>query len=353
MDREQEIIKKLSTPPLSERLQECFGNEVIIDQNNLKCIKDTSRSSIWKLLLKSKEIEYPIILKVYYSPDKYKNRVELNFLTKGYSLLQEFMPKIYFTESNIDAGNTWVLMEYVEQLRGQITMEPNYFTKIIPGIAKLHAYTFEERISIDNEMKQWLPFYQSNLMIEKRRLNIKKTREYLDNAMKNDRLQKIVKPYYKIIRILLKKEPDLFQELLKEGQCIIHGDLHMQNICCNNTNEDEWNIKLIDWETAKVGSGWIDLIVLVEVLIDFRMDWQENAEEIRTKCVELYTQEMFKYGIEFQHDPLMLYKMAYLQRTLEKGIYNQLRRELENRPGKLLETYLKKVTLWGQELKLY
>lgn len=52
----------------------------------------------------------------------------------------------------------------------------------------------------------------------------------------------------------------------------------------------------------------------------------------------IYTRKCINMEYYF-NDPLKLYKIAYLQRTLEKGIYNHLRRELENRPGELLETY--------------
>jgi hypothetical protein len=42
--------------------------------------------------------------------------------------------------------------------------------------------------------------------------------------------------------------------------------------------------------------------------------------------------------------------MAYLQRTLEKGLHTQLRRIFDNRGGELLGYHLEKVAIWGREL---
>ena len=53
----------------------------------------------------------------------------------------------------------------------------------------------------------------------------------------------------------------------------------------------EWKIRLIDWESGKIAPCWYDLVVLVEILIDFRSDWQKNEEEIRSQCVHLYTRK--------------------------------------------------------------
>ena len=141
---------------------------------------------------------------------------------------------------------------------------------------------------------------------------------------------------------------------MKNGQSLIHGDLHVHNISGQNVGGDEdWGIRFVDWESAKYAPGWFDLVVLVEILIDFRKDWHKDADAIRNKSVHLYSEEMKKHGITFQTDPLVLFKMAYLQRTLEKRLLNHLRRVLRGEKSILLTRYLEKIMIWGKELSLY
>ena len=116
--------------------------------------------------------------------------------------------------------------------------------------------------------------------------------------------------------------------------------------------DTDWDIRLIDLESVKYAPCWYDLVILVEILIDFRSDWQKNEEEIRTRCVHLYTEEMKKYGIYFKENPLNLFKMAYLQRTLEKKLAKHLERALRGQKSALLKRYLEKVVIWGEELGL-
>ena len=161
-------------------------------------------------------------------------------------------------------------------------------------------------------------------------------------------------PSYKIIQQILQKGPIFFPEIMQNGQSLIHGDLHIHNISCHNaTKIKHWEIRLVDWESAKYAPVWFDLVVLVEILIDFRKDWHSDADEIRAHCVHLYSEEMKKHGITFQTDPLQLLKMTYLQRTLEKRLLNHLRRVLRGEKSVLLKRYLEKIVVWGKELGLY
>lgn len=352
MDRKAEIVQRLSNPPLSTELLKYFGEKVQFNFKEIECLKDTRRSSIWKLNLNRNGKNLPVILKIYTSIKKHKNQVEINFLKHRMPQMKEFMAEIYLIASTMNGNETWVLMENVQQLRGQIKMNPDYFAKIIPSIAALHATTFEGSTTY-HTITKFLPIYQSSEMVAEREVAVKKTIDYLDDAMENSQLQQLVKPYHKQVRNILKRGPDFFPKLISAGKCVIHGDLHMQNICCNNVEEQDWHIKLIDWETARCSPCWIDLAILVEILIDFRKDWRKDAENIRYKCVHLYTEELRKYGITFTTEPMKLYKMAYLQRTLEKGLYTQMKRELQGRPGVLLEPYLRKIKTWGTELHIY
>lgn len=335
---------------IAEKLSYSIGEKVTIVPSEIKCLKSTKRSGIYKLLIQKQNGYHPIIFKVYNSK-AYKNEVEINIYKKAYPILKEFLPHIYLIETV--KNETWVFMEFVNQIRGQLTFSPSHFQYIIPSIAKLHGQTFESRFKKDKTIwKDWLPVYTS---MKKNRIKyINQTIDLLHAAMKDNRTSHLIKPYYPSLIKLYNTGPDFFPELIENGSSITHGDLHMQNICSKNVNQNTpWNIQLIDWESAKYSPVWFDMVVLVELLLGFRKDWQPHAEKIRTQCVQIYVDEMKKYGITFKTNPMTLYKMAYLQRTLERGLQTQLRRIADNREGELLSYHLEKVATWGKELGIY
>lgn len=338
---------------IEEKLSYSMNKRVEIDSDpdQIECLKSTRRSSIYKLFIRTKADYDPIILKIYNSAD-YKNEIEINMYGRAYPKLKEFLPKIYHIEEN--GNETWIFMEFVRQVRGQIIFSPKHFDYIIPTVAKLHAHTFEDKIKKNSDVwKYWLPIYESRSMKNERTKYIERTIGFLDDGMNDDQLKEIIKPYYKSLVKLYNKGPDFFPELFENGSSITHGDLHMQNICSNNVIRNApWEIQFIDWESTKFAPVWLDMVVLVELLIAFRKDWHSNAEEIRTHCAEFYAKEMKKHGINFKTDPMDLYKMAYLQRTLEKGLHTQLRRKFDNRGGELLPYHFEKISTWGRELGL-
>ena len=347
---EPKLLYKLFTKlKISEKLSYSMGEKVIIDPTKIECLKSTKRSSIYKLLLRKKSGYYPIIFKVYSSTTQ-KNEVEINIYKKLHPLLKEFLPQIYLIERN--PNEDWVFMEFVNQIRGQLKFTPKHLDYIIPTVAKLHARTFEDKFKKYNDAwSSWLPTYDSASARKEREKYIEKTVVFLDEAVSDDRTKDLIKPYYKSLIKLYSKGPDFFPEILESGSSLTHGDLHMQNICSKDvTKDDPWNIQFIDWESARYAPTWFDMVVLVEILLGFRADWQKYAEEIRNHCIVTYVNEMKKHGIKFKTDPRDLYKMAYLQRTLEKGLHTQLRRIFDNRGGELLGYHLEKVAIWGREL---
>ena len=239
----------------------------------------------------------PIVLKIYKPPLKENHIVEMNMYQKANKALHEFMPQVYWIEPNVNAGEIWMFIEYVKPLRGQIKLVPKHFDNIIPTVAKFHAATFENRISQHGDIfDSWLPSYDSKSMALERSKHIEKTKEYLDLAMKDPSLRGLVEPSYPVIQKILQKGPIFFPEMMESGQSLIHGDLHIHNISCQNASERSrtGEIRFVDWESAKYAPGWFDLVVLVEILIDFRKDWHKDAEGIRKHCVHLYSEEMKK-----------------------------------------------------------
>ena len=356
LSSKKEIIKKWKRFDWGKRFDEVLGENVKLIEDQIECLKNSrEKTSIWKLMLTDGKNVMPIVLKIYKPPMNENHLVEMNMYQKGNHVLHEFMPQLYWLQSNVNAGETWMFIEYVKPLRGQIKLLPSHFEKIIPTVAKFHAATFDKRMIQHKDLfDPWLHAYDSKEAAIERSKHLEKTKEYLELAMQDSKLRGLLAPSYPIIQKILQKGPIFFPEIMENGQSLIHGDLHVHNISGQNVGGDEdWEIRFVDWESAKYAPGWFDLVVLVEILIDFRKDWHKDADAIRNKSVHLYSEEMKKHGITFQTDPLVLFKMAYLQRTLEKRLLNHLRRVLRGEKSILLTRYLEKIMIWGKELSLY
>ena len=104
-------------------------------------------------------------------------------------------------------------MEFVSQIRGQLTFHPKHFKYIIPSVAELHSRTFENKTISDGKWRSWLPVYESETMRKGRKKQIKKTAELLDRALKDERTKDIVKPHYRQITNLLEQESRIFPRI--------------------------------------------------------------------------------------------------------------------------------------------
>jgi thiamine kinase-like enzyme len=362
MSRAREITQRLIRRKwrklqFTEQFTPFFKEEVALNHRKMECLKDSYKSSVWKLEMKSKQISFPIILKIFKPLRKTRpeSTIEKNIYRRAKKVLQPFMPTIYMTKRNVNGRDLWVCMEYIEPLKGQLQYSPEHFSSIIPTLAKLHAATINERFKQHERIfSDWLPRFNSQEMIKERiRIN-KETLSYLEQAMKSSELRAVVQPYYALLREVLKKGPGYFPEVSKASISIIHGDLHTANMACDNVKEKNWNLKFIDWEGAKLAPCWYDLVNLIGVFMAYRREWKEQEEQITRRAVQLYADEMSKHGVKFSTDPMKLYQMAYLKRILERGLYLQLSWAVTGKKeAKLLHVYLEKVKVLGKRLGLY
>lgn len=334
-----------------------FGTEVRLDHQTMECLKDSYKSSIWKLEIGVEHRSVPVILKIskQLKEERPESIIEKNIYRRANKVLEPFMPKVYLVKKNVNGRDLWVFMEYIEPLKGRVQYNPDHFDKIIPTLAKLHASTMDEQLKKHEHLfENWLPRFGSKEMrAERTRLN-KSTLYYLEEAMKNKNLNTKINPYYPMLRTLLKKGPGYFPEVRRAGCCIIHGDLHTANIVCRNVEENNWDIKFIDWEGAKYAPCWYDLVNLIGVFLAYRKEWQDMEEAITRRCVYLYADEMRKNGVVFHIDPMKLYEMAYLKRILEKSLYLQLNWAVTGKKeAQLLQVYLEKIKVLGKKLELY
>lgn len=341
----------------ADKFKLIFKDEVTLNHRNMTCLKDSYKSSVWKLELRTPQKSFPIILKIFkpLRRPRPESMIEKNIYRKAKKILQPFMPQIYMTKKYINGRDLWVFMEYIEPLKGQVQYHPGHFANIIPTLAKLHATTINSRFKQhEGIFSDWLPRFNSEEMINERARMNKETIHYLEQAMKKPELKAILQPYYVILRGLLRKGPEYFPEVSKAGMSIVHGDLHTENMACGNVKKKDWNLKFIDWEGAKFAPCWFDLVNLIGVFLAYRREWKDEEEEITRRSVQLYADEMRKNGVIFKTDPLKLYQMAYLKRILERSMYLQLSWAVTGKKeAKLLHVYLEKIKVLGKKLGLY
>ena len=303
------------------------------------------RYSLWQLELEADGSPLPpVILKVL--SHHRRNRVERELWCKGRRLLAPVLPILYGCHT-LD-GHTWLFQQQVLPLAGRIALRPATFAQILPAVATLHALAW--RMGPGPAPTPWLPNCSDGPYAGPRAYA--RTRAYIERALRRQDLRRLLKPYRGLLMALLDGGSGLFGELAATVWSIVHGDLHMHNVCCNDLGSRRWDVRFIDWQTARFAPVWFDLVVLVELLIDFRRDWWPEAADIRRQAFEHYRRALEERGLELSGDPWRLYRLAYLQRTLEIGLRTQLRRALDGRDSPLLERYLHKLADWSRELQL-
>lgn len=315
---------------------------------DVAALQRNQRYSLWTLKLAAPDGERRrAVLKVLGLSRRM--RIERNLYMKGYPVLGPVLPRVYACREH--RGRTWVFQEHVRQLAGRHPWAPGTFARVIPMVARLHAATYRPGGSPAPEaFAGWVPSYAGGYYAG--RGAYRRTRAYLRRALRRPRLAAQLRPYRRLLLRLLRRGPASFRELARTGWAVIHGDLHAHNICCNNLTADPWDLRLIDWESMRYAPVWFDLIVLVEMLMDFRPDWRGQQAEIRRRAIADYLSAMESHGIKIEGDHQRLYRLAYLQRTLERGLPTQLRRALEGREAALLQPYLRKVRRWSRQMKL-
>ncbi|WP_020617538.1 phosphotransferase [Paenibacillus daejeonensis] len=333
------------------------GEAAVLQDKDMTCLKDSYKSSIWKLTLQTGGKKKAVILKVHKPLRKSRpeSTVEKNIYRRARKVLQPFMPHIYMSKRNVhDRGDLWTFMEYVEPVKGQIVYTPDHFARIIPSLARMHAATYGKRLVAYKAMfGDWMPRYDSKAMQEQREQTRRDTLHYLGEAMKRPALKIIVSPYERVLRRLLEKGPEYCPEVTKSGLCVVHGDLHTANMASHRVKEEDWQVRLIDWEGAKIAPCWYDIVNLIGVFLAYRREWKNEEDQITRAAVDLYAREMQKHGVVFEEAPLVLYRKAYLQRVLERGLYLQLNWAVTGKKeAKLLRVYLEKIWVLSKLLKL-
>jgi Phosphotransferase enzyme family. len=340
------------------RLRSLLGKDVKLRPKRMTCLKDTFKSSVWRLDLKTPDGTFPVILKIF-KPLKRKRReslVEKKMYLSGSKALADFMPRILLARENVAGQSAWVFMERLTPLPELVQFHPDHFDRIIPTLAKLHACTFNEKfLDVAHRFASWLPHYLSEASKKERKRYNEKCKKYLELAMEKRDLHSLIAPRYDLLKTLLDKGPIYFPQVVVAGMSVVHSDLQIPNIavCGTITPGKPWKIKFIDWEGARYAPCWFDMVNLVGIYLSYRTEWRHKEEQILSRTATLYASEMKKRGITFPLDPPTLMKMAFLQRILEKGLYLQLNWAVTGRKeAVLLSGFLQKIERWSRELRL-
>ncbi|RXZ78916.1 hypothetical protein EBB07_25165 [Paenibacillaceae bacterium] len=359
MGEEKEITGKLigrkwRKGDFSAKVGAALQDKVYLSKEQRINLKDSFKSSIWRLEMTSRKQTYPVILKIFKTLTRTESWIELNMYQNGAAVFDGLLPEIYFIEPEVSGDSCWVAMEYVRPLKEQVKLTPGQFANIIPSLAEMHSRTFQDRYqSWQSLFEGWLPIYEGDALQSERMVTREKAGAMLEEAMQREDLKEKLSESYPTLVKLLERGPIYFPELIEAGQCIVHSDLQTTNMGCNQIGQSSWDIRFTDWEGAKYAPCWFDMVNLVGVFLAYRKEWRGQEEQIVKECAILYAKEMKKRGIAFRLDPVKLYKMAYLQRILEKSLYLQLHwsvNEIKN--AVLLDGYLEKVNKWGKELEL-
>ncbi len=350
---EKTIYKRWEDYGFDKSFRKWFGGDAAVDKHKMRCLKNSLgpphfKSGVWKLKVTVRKRTFPVILKVM-KKGRPGNEIEFNLYRKAEKTLRDVIPQVYSVRT--DGDYAWALTEHVRPISEQIEFHPKYFLKIVPALAKLHARTFNKWQK--DLYGDWLPFYHSDTMVKERKRMMKETLRYLDEGMKQADLKAVLEPHYHRLQKIYKKGPIFFPEVIKAGLCITHNDLQMRNMGCNDVKKCEWNIKFLDWESAKFYPCWYDMVSLIGVFFGYRQDFKKDEERILRQCVRIYAREMRKNGVKFRKDPMKLYKMAYLQRVLEYDLYYHITKGLHRKEITLLPIFLDKIKRWGEELRLH
>lgn len=351
------ILEKFNDYSFEDSISATLNQNAVLVPTLIEKIKDSYKSSIWKLHLRVDDGVKPIILKVVKAHDKYLlGEIEWKVYKHATGILSELMPRIYAVESGVNGPEHWIFMEFVKTVEDQVVFHPKHFDQIIPALAELHARTYEEKFYVKEDIfMPWLPMYHSTPVYNRRNEKIEQTKRWLAKAVKEPHLKKWISPHDTRILRALERGPHFFPELLRAGQSIIHDDLQMKNIGFNSMSRNaSWDIQFLDWEGARFAPCWFDMYNLVGVFLAYRDDWHEEEESIIHHCASLYADEMRKHGIVFQTEPLVLYRMAYLQSLFERDLLRQLIWACEKQnKGILLKNTIKRIVNYGEELHLF
>ncbi|MFD2612369.1 phosphotransferase [Paenibacillus gansuensis] len=353
-DRES-IIRTCRRMRIERKLSAYFHKRVTLAEGDIRCLKDTQKSQVWRLGIRKDGKAGYIVLKII-KPlpfTREKSLVEINMYRKAKPVLNRFMPDVYYTESLVNGGEFWAFMQYVRPTSKRKRISIHELETVMKNLAQFHSLTYNRRFSRHRRrFEGWLPFHYSSDQKQLRLVTMQKTLAYLDQAMQRPDLHSILAPHYSFLEGQLRKGPDFFRRLKRAGQSVVHQDLISLNISFTGSSSQQ--VAFIDWESAKFAPCWFDVVHAVRMYIMEHPEWENREAQLAERCARTYARAMKRLGIRFGSPAVTLYKMASVQMILQHYLYLFLRRAMKGRqPAPDLVRDLQKLNIWGQQLGLH
>lgn len=340
---EKEIIENWNQWGLVNKIPVQFKGS--LRKRNMTVIKETNTRSIWRIDIPLADGSFPVILKIYKeSASNSKQNESVVYKNLKDTEINEFIPVIYDIQIIGAENETWIFMEHLKVMNEKLDFSPDDLYQIVSRVAQFHAKTFENQ-PVANLISSIVPGFQS----EQRNQRLESLKTHLQQARKDSFLQPLINQYCPHLFELAELDLD-FPEVIQSGMCLIHGDLHLGNICYDEKYK-KCN-KFIDFSAATFSPCWLDVIKPVEFIMDHRPEWADQSHKIRRKSIRIYTREMNQRGISFTEDPGRLYRLAYLMTVFEKELRRHLIFILQGNTRLIFPQILKKISMFSEEVDL-
>lgn len=340
MIKESQIIENWDKWSLPKKLP--IQAKRSLKESDIHMLKNGITRTVWRIDVPSSDGTFPVVLKLYKGRKTFRKYYEWEVYQKlENTAVGEFMPDFYEIKIDRENPEVWIFTEFLNVYGEKSIFMPVDLYKITAALAKLHAITFDHQ-PIAGLVRSTIPGYQT----EQRHERFENINRYLQQASKDKSLKKIIDQNSPEVYEVAELDLD-FPEVIGSGQCLTHGDLHIDNICYD---EGDDRIRFIDYGVASYAPCWLDLVKLVETVLENRFQGAEDA--IRNRCIRIYVGEMKKAGISFSGDPGRIYRKAYLMRVFEKELRRNLRATLRGKRPFVSHQVLKKVSIFSKELDL-
>lgn len=314
----------------------------LLTEQDIVLLKPGKTRSVWRINVPISNGMFPVILKVYHGNKTFRKFYEWKvYQHLENTLVSEFLTESYEIKTDLEKSEVWLFLKCLDVFGEKSSVSSLDLYNITLRLAQLHAATFEHQ-KISRLIRRTIPAFQTELRDDR----LENLKNYLQQAKKDRVISEVIEQNCPEIYKLTERTVS-FPEIIRAGQCMTHGDLHLENVCYDH--EDQ-KIKFIDLGVVTFSPCWLDLVKLVETALDGYVEAEQGV--IRDQCIHIYVQEMKRKGIIFSEDSGRLYRLAFLMRMFEKELRRHLQAALKGKKPFKAEQLLRKIAQFSQELHL-
>jgi Phosphotransferase enzyme family len=222
---------------------------------------------------------------VEYTGHGHRGRVEHEIAVYREILAQSryFRPKLYGSYADPETGDHWLFLEYLDSSLRIQKVGLHGLPKAARWIARFHAVN--ERLAMDKRL-QFLKRYDRNYYLGW----VRRTSEFAGSLHRR----------YPWLHALCERSEKLLAPLLRSSPTVIHGEYYPNNVLYHRGR-----VCPVDWESAAIADGLIDLAALTEG------SW---PEEVVQACTKRYQRTRWPGGIppEFKFNETLIAASLYV-----------------------------------------